>query len=207
MYKQCKSNQSAQRQEHIANCLQVLIREKGYDEISITELCQHAEVPRNAFYRYFADKESVLKYLFDQSMCALLEKVMHAYEADREMELVDCIACWLKYYRENDSLWDVFKESRHNLLFGQLVQYCGKLADPLYKLDFNNQHTKYMIFLAYGMQGILDAWKYSGYAQREDELALQLCNVLRTPMKDYLGTGKRAKAVISEVKNPPYFVE
>lgn len=207
MYKQCKSNQSAQRQEHIANCLQVLIREKGYDEISITELCQRAGVPRNTFYRYFADKESVLKYLFDHSMYTLLEKVMYAYEANHEMELVDCIACWLQYYRENDSLWDVFKESRHNLLFGQLVQFYGKLADSLYKLDFNNQKTKYMIFLAYGIQGILDVWKYTGYAQSEKDLAMQMVNVLKTPLKDHLATRNRAETVISEIRNQDYFAE
>ncbi|MBE6978846.1 MAG: TetR/AcrR family transcriptional regulator [Ruminococcaceae bacterium] len=207
MYKQCKSNQSAERQAYIADCLQMLIREKSYDEISITELCQRSGVPRNTFYRYFADKESVLKYLFDQSMYTLLEKVMYAYESNQEMELVDGITCWLQYYRENDSLWDVFKESRHNILFGQLVRFYGKLSDSFYKLDFNNQHTKYLIFLAYGMQGILDVWKYSGYRQSEKELASQILNVLKTPMKDILATGARVEAVMSEVSNQDFFTE
>lgn len=207
MYKQCKSSQSAKRQEYIADCLQKLIHEKAYDEISITELCQRAGVPRNTFYRYFADKESVLKYLFDHSMYALLEKVMNSYNESQELALVDYISRWLQYYREHDALWDVFNESRHNLLLGQLVWFYGKLSDSFYKLDFNNQHTKYMIFLAYGMQGILDVWKYSGYAQHEKDLALQIWNVLKTPMKDFLATEEQANAVISERKNQPYFVE
>lgn len=207
MYKQCKSSQSVQRQEHIAVCLQELIREKSYDEITITELCQRAGVPRNTFYRYFADKESVLKYLLDHSMYALLEKVMDTYHESRELEVVDYIANWLRYYRENDALWDVFSESRHHLLFGQLVWFYGKLSDSVYKIDFSNQHTKHLIFLAYGVQGILDVWKYSRYEQSEKDLALQIYNVLKTPMKDFLGSAKRADELISEVKHRAYFSE
>ena len=207
MYKQCKSSQSVQRQEHIADCLRELIREKAYDEISITELCQKAGVPRNTFYRYFANKESVLKYLFDHSMYSLLEKVMNTYHESQELELVDYIARWLRYYRENDALWNIFQESRHHLLFGQLIWFYGKLSDPVYKLDFNNQRTKHMIFLAYGIQGILDVWKHLGYEQNENDLALQIYNVLKTPMIDQLATGKQADAVISEIKSHPYFVE
>ena len=182
-----------------------MLKEKDYDEISITELCLRSEVPRNTFYRYFADKESVLKYLFDQSMCVLLEKVLDSYYDSRETELVNYIARWLRDYRKNDSLWNVFSESRHNLVFGLLVRFYGRLSDASYKLDFNNQYTKYIIFLAYGMQGILDVWKHSGYEQNEMELAYHICKVLKTPLIEYLGTCERAEAVILEAKTQNYF--
>lgn len=185
----------------------MLIGEKGYEKVSITELCQKAKVPRNTFYRYFADKKSVLKYLYNRTLYMMVEKALQTCETDQELDIINAMAYWLQYYRENDPLWDIFKESRHILLFEQLVHYYVKMIDPLYKWDFSNQQTKKMVFLAYGTQGILDAWKHTGYVQSEKEVASQIYHILKTPMVDYMATGKRAQAVISEIHNQDIFTE
>ena len=53
MYKLCKTEQSVRRQREIENCLFDILKEKKYDEITITELCERMNIPRKAFYRYF----------------------------------------------------------------------------------------------------------------------------------------------------------
>ena len=68
MYKLCKTEQSVKRQRKIENCLFEILKEKKYEEITITELCDRMEMPRKAFYRYFDSKDDALIALIDHSM-------------------------------------------------------------------------------------------------------------------------------------------
>lgn len=208
MYKQCKSEKSAKRQAHIANCLQQLLQEKSYDDISITELCRKAEVPRSVFYRYFADKDAVLWFAIDGMLADLLEILLQIYDTQHNWQLIDFLTYWLTNYRENETLWQVANTgSRHSLLLGHMVRHQTKLANPLYKVDFNNEETKRTIFFAYGIQGILDVWRKLGYTQSEQEVARQLCNLLHTPLLEMLPSTDRVRKVVKDHREQTYYAE
>ena len=208
MYKQCKSEKSAKRQAHIANCLQQLLQEKSYDDISITELCQKAEVPRSVFYRYFADKDAVLWFAIDGMLADLLEILLQIYDTQHNWQLIDFLTYWLTNYRENETLWQVANTgSRHSLLLGHMVRHQTKMANPLYKVDFNNEETKRTIFFAYGIQGILDVWRKLGYTQSEQEVARQLCNLLHTPLLEMLPSTDRVREVVKDHREQTYYAE
>jgi AcrR family transcriptional regulator len=208
MYKQCKSEKSAQRQAHIANCLQQLLQEKSYEDISITELCRKAEVPRSVFYRYFADKDAVLWFAIDGMLADLLEILLQIYDTQHNWQLIDFLTYWLTNYRENETLWQVANTgSRHSLLLGHMVRHQTKMANPLYKVDFNNEETKRAIFFAYGIQGILDVWRKLGYTQSEQEVARQLCNLLHTPLLKMLPSTDRVRKVVKDHREQTYYAE
>jgi hypothetical protein len=208
MYKQCKSEKSAQRQKHIARCLQMLLQEKSYDEISITELCRKAEVPRSVFYRYFADKDAVLWFVINGMLADLLEILLQIYDTQHNWQLIDFLTYWLTYYRENEALWQVANTgSRHSLLLGHMVRHQAKMANPLYKVDFNNEETKRTIFFAYGIQGILDVWRKLGYTQSEQEVARQLCNLLHTPLLEMLPSTDRVRKAVKDHREQTYYAE
>lgn len=208
MYKQCKSEKSAKRQAHIANCLQQLLQEKNYDDISITELCRKAEVPRSVFYRYFADKDAVLWFAIDGMLADLLEILLQIYDTQHNWQLIDFLTYWLTNYRENEALWQVANTgSRHSLLLGHMVRHQTKLANPLYKVDFNNEETKRAIFFAYGIQGILDVWRKLGYTQSEQEVARQLCNLLHTPLLKMLPSTDQVRKVVKDHREQTYYAE
>jgi len=208
MYKQCKSEKSAQRQMHIVTCLQTMLREKRYDEISITELCRKAEVPRSVFYRYFADKDAVLWYAIDHMMDALLKIMLQINDSQQNWQLTDYLAYWLVNFRENEVLWQIIESgSMHHTLLGQMVRYQTKMANPLYKVDFNNEETKRTIFFAYGIQGILDVWRALGYTQSEQEVARQLCNLLHTPLLEMLPSTDRVRKVVKDHREQTYYAE
>ena len=68
MYKLCKTEQSANRQREIENCLVDILRTKHYEDITITEICQKMNMPRKSFYRYFDGKEGVIQSLINHLM-------------------------------------------------------------------------------------------------------------------------------------------
>ena len=207
MYKECKSNESAKRQDTIATVFSEMLKSSAYDDITITELCKKASVPRNTFYRYFNGKDAILQYLIEKCFIELLELMMHLHE-EKPSTLTDYFAEWLRYYREYDHIWNLTSSGeRHGMLLSQLIQYNAKLKNSSYKQDFNNLQTKQIIFLSYGTQGILDVWKYTGYAQSEIEVAKQFYQILKTPMISLQPSGKDAKKFLSNQKEESYFVE
>ena len=113
VYKNCKTDLSAQRQKHIALCFLEMVKETSFEEISITQLCQRAGVPRNSFYRYFANKEAILKYLLEYSLHQMLEKVVQTYHASKEREILFHLTNWLHLYKEQEQVWELFDTQPH----------------------------------------------------------------------------------------------
>lgn len=207
MYKKCKSNESVERQNAIANCFSEMLKEYSYDDITITELCRKTNIPRNTFYRYFDGKDSILQYLIEKCYIELLELMMHMHE-EKTSTLINYFAEWLRHYREYDHLWSLtYYNEKHGMLFSEMINYYTKLKNSNFKQDFNNLQTKQIIFLSYGTQGILDVWKYTGYTQNEEEVAKQFIQLLKTPMLSLQPTGKEAKTFLSKRKEESYFIE
>ena len=63
MYKLCKTEESANRQREIERTLLRLMIDKHYDDITVSEICIEANIPRKSFYRYFDGKEGVKQAL------------------------------------------------------------------------------------------------------------------------------------------------
>lgn len=207
MYKNCKTDLSAQRQKHIALCFLEMVKETSLEEISITQLCKRAGVPRNSFYRYFANKEAIAKYLLEYSLHQMLEKVVQTYHASKEREILFHLTNWLHLYKEQEQVWALFDDRLHGMLIGEVIAHYGNVLDPVNKLDFRNQKTKGIIFYTYGMLGILDVWRHFGYEQNEEEVALQLYNIIRHPIIEFQATATRTEAFLSEQNEQTYYAE
>jgi len=204
MYKECKSPSSSKRQEEIAHCFSEILNEMPYENITITQLCKRINIPRNTLYRYFTGKEAILQYLLEDTLIKLL-KASIQIEGKKTSNITEHLAYWLKNYRQYDHLWSlVYYGEKHNMMITQMIKYYVKLADPSFKEDFNNLQTKQIIFLAYGLQGILDVWKHTGYEQSEKEVAKQLYKLFQTPMLDIQPTAKQALALISKHNDDNY---
>lgn len=64
------SNKSALRSQHrIADALFSLMQRKSFQQITVTELCEEAEIGRKTFYRNFELKEDVVEFRLDD-LCA-----------------------------------------------------------------------------------------------------------------------------------------
>ena len=68
MYKLCVSEQSAQRQRELEAGLLELMQTRSYEDITVSDLCDHLEIPRKAFYRYFSGKDGALHALLDHTL-------------------------------------------------------------------------------------------------------------------------------------------
>ena len=67
---------------YITEALLALLKEKDYQDISITELCEKADVTRTSFYRNFKSKEDILFKRVRTVTDAFLEESAISYEGD-----------------------------------------------------------------------------------------------------------------------------
>lgn len=72
MYKVCKTDQSARRQQRMEQALLDAMEKRRYEEITVVGLCQGMGVPRKAFYRYFDTKEDVILFLAEDTLHEML---------------------------------------------------------------------------------------------------------------------------------------
>ena len=60
MATQCYTEYAANRKSMLEDCLLSLMQQKPYKDISVTDICREADMPRRTFYHYFQSKEDVL---------------------------------------------------------------------------------------------------------------------------------------------------
>jgi AcrR family transcriptional regulator len=58
----------------LRGALLTLTHERGWDEVSVMDICERADVARSTFYTHFADKEELLLSGFDDLSAALRAK-------------------------------------------------------------------------------------------------------------------------------------
>jgi AcrR family transcriptional regulator len=82
-YLYCGTNKTAlASKDQIASTLLALMKEKPYDEISVSELCRCAGISRQTFYSLFSSRESVMEFALQARYCEGLD--IAAPERDRE---------------------------------------------------------------------------------------------------------------------------
>ena len=185
MYKFCKTEQSAKRQRDIENCLFEILREKRYEDISITELCCKMNMPRKAFYRYFESKDDALSALIDHSMSEYT-----GFTADRRGEtkrsLTGELDEYFKFWYEKRELLSALDRSG---LIGNLIERTVNypINDRIVTANFlpyDNEIERALIFkfafsgLVYTMIG----WYREGFAVSTRDMAKIACRLFREPL-------------------------
>jgi AcrR family transcriptional regulator len=90
----------ARTQRVLHEALLQLILERGWDEVSVQDVCERADVGRSTFYVHFADKEELLVSGFDGVRQTLRERA-----AERAPQPLGFTLGLLEHARENQKLF------------------------------------------------------------------------------------------------------
>ena len=97
MYKICKTEESSARQRSVEQTLQQMLLSRQIENISVSDLCMAAGIPRNSFYRYFDSCEDVLYALIDHTLLDINEDVFLHWNGNPNLEPSD-----LEHYFRNE---------------------------------------------------------------------------------------------------------
>ncbi len=170
----------------IRNALSELIEEKGYNNISITDLTARANINRGTFYLHYTDKYDLLGKIEDEMIHELLESTKDIHAAD--VLNIDSVQDPMPYMAE------IFKYFKENARFMKAV--LGPKGDPKFQLKlkkvidtflFEKKLLKFInpdnllvpeeYFMAYVLSahlGVLQQWLESDMEKSPEEMALIL---------------------------------
>ncbi len=101
----CGSNKTAlQSQRQIARAMMVLIREKPYAQITISELCKTAGISRQTFYSLFTSRENVMVFTLQANACDAPEIAVPESICDRNKALRFLCRGYSEYMLQNREL-------------------------------------------------------------------------------------------------------
>lgn len=185
MYKNCQTLQSAQRQRLFIERFAALLRVQPYDSITVQQLCQEAEVPRKAFYRYFDSKEDLFDALADQLMLDMihLSRQPEPPGAPR-WDLVQAFSFLL---HDRALLEGIAASGRLPRLAQRLMLFAQREDNALEGLAFaqepgsGEQQLARQFFLG-GLCGLVENWADRGFQETPAQMARLTCQLLTGPL-------------------------
>lgn len=149
------------------NTLLELLEVMPLEKISVTLLCQKADINRSTFYAYYNDISDLLKDMEDSVIKNLPLKPAETIRMSDEEYLIT-LEGFFQYVRENDNLFRVLLINLGNGAFCQrLIEY---VAETYIKHDHTSSRYAY-IYVANGAVGSMRAWISENYPISTSEFA------------------------------------
>lgn len=183
MYKSCTTERAAQQQRRIEVCLLTELGKRDYHDITVSALCEQAELSRKTFYRLFGSKEDVLLALIDHTLMDYekfrLTPAQIQPNAPAELQRFFC------YWIVNKPLLDALKANHQSsLLLEQAIShvlYEDHTALRWLGGDHHAQAVESTVFYISAIMGLLLNWHHTGFARSPAEMANILLKLMSTP--------------------------
>ena len=180
MYKQCTTEKAALQQRHIEACLLTDMQKRDYHDITVSALCEKAELSRKTFYRLFSSKDDVLLALIDHTM---MDYARFRLPADRRMPNAPAeLQRFFIYWQENRCLLDVLSNNHQtSLLLERAIAHVIREEHSALRwlgADQRSTQLETTVFYISGIMGLLLSWYHSGFARTPAEMANILLHLM-----------------------------
>ncbi|WP_028562664.1 TetR/AcrR family transcriptional regulator [Paenibacillus pinihumi] len=146
-----------------------LLKEKPYHQITVTEICQKADLVRKTFYRHFTCKESVLVAIMD-----MMYEEFNDYVQDHRIEPYDIPLAYFTYWEKHKFFLKMAVENQmFSLINDQYIRYLEAM-EPMFggEVITNELEKEYMrIMVAGGLWNMLRTWVVRGCVETPEEMA------------------------------------
>lgn len=183
MYKACKTERSAARQRLIERELLEMMKRVAYDDITITELCDEAKIPRKAFYRYFDSKDAALHGLIEHTLSEFHSRKFdepNARSLHRELE--DFFVFWYEHREllavlDRNHLLGMITQASTNFPIGNIVSLQRLLPDE----ENDAMRVTIFKFAIGGLVSIMFEWYNDGFRSSVPDIARRAVRILSKP--------------------------
>lgn len=178
MAKICITEKTALRQRWIENGLLELMLERRFEDITVTDLCQHLELSRRSFYRYFDGMEDVLDALLDHTFqdMAITDSGLTVAELEQYYEF------WLRNKQ-------VLSALAYSGMYSKFIHYARKYSDEttlkeyLSGDDLGMDLSREMnLFVICGLSSLLISWHAEGFQKSPNQMAQIALRMLSKPL-------------------------
>ena len=183
MYKICQTEQSVRRQREIENGLLQMMLHRNYEDISVSELCEHMGIPRKAFYRYFDSKDGALHSLIDHTLAGFFQMPLPAQKT-RGNAVGDLDLFFIFWYKNKIFLDAIQRSSLSGILVERANTFALQEGHVPQKLKAAPAQIKgiALSFAVCGLMSMTLNWHRQGFEISPDEMTRLAINMLTTPL-------------------------
>lgn len=174
----------------LGQALVQLLEERAFGELTVTELCERAEIARRTFYRHFATLEDVLAY-YVQGVIADFVQAMRSRSlaSDASSTNGDAVIAqpattmfeelvlrYFSFWQQHSTLLiQLNKNQLLGLIFAQYIQCLHHHPDILHMSDLQQADREFqeprMAYVSGGLWSALIYWVSAGCRQTPQELS------------------------------------
>ncbi|MFP4457259.1 MAG: TetR/AcrR family transcriptional regulator [Clostridia bacterium] len=179
MYRKIEDKRAKLSQRMIYEALSDIVERKSFEDITITEVVEKAQVARSTFYRNFDNLHDVLKMASDRAFQGLYGYIIEYYENAKreESKVINFVKPFLEYWYEDSEIIELLIKSRSfDLLLQTLAETIEKLLNVFNpKEGVITEYKNYYIAIRTSLSiSILIEWIRNGKDIPPEELALIL---------------------------------
>ena len=169
----------------IHNALLHLLKEKSLSQITITELCQLAEISRGTFYFHYEEIGDILDEIFDHTMQDFALWYKDPFKKGfniNENNLAPGMIKIFNHVKKNEAFYRIIFSS------DIFIKYYYLLYENILKLhiNFSNgqlEQNKYALsYSANGIIGLILEWYKEDFSSTEEEMNERLYDILTKRM-------------------------
>lgn len=173
-----------------------LMERMDFEEITITTLCQEAEVNRSTFYAHFSDMAEML----DTMETTLGQELLNRYtsftppgQGSRQVLSLASLGPFLEHIRQHRFFYGVILRTRKTFPIEQgqerLLEDVIRPACLRAGIDRQEDIDYYLIYFEAGLSMILKHWVETGCAKEIDQLARTIHNCIPAVLQGTADTG------------------
>lgn len=179
MYKHCATEESAQRQRQLEQCLLELMLTENYPQITISHICDRAGISRKSFYRYFSSKEGCLYALLDHAVFDGASYYLPDHRSDQSTRII--LERFFLYWKEKYTLLDALLRNNLSLLLVERMMYYIAQEEQEFRIFLRNPeedaHERSMFYVGGIMAVVLD-WHQRGYQKSIQQMSKVLFDLI-----------------------------
>lgn len=166
-----------------------LVMEKGYRNVSVKDIVEHANYNRSTFYHYYRDKEDLANELVTE----MLEKMENSFQIpfisklDVEVKSISPkTLAFFDHIYEHKEFYSLLKvKDSLPLLHEKIINKIRALYDTLtFKSESKENLSKEHLntFITYGEFGLILEWIKNDYLKSPRELAEDMVDIFSNPI-------------------------
>lgn len=170
MYKNTNNPVAIRTQNEIGNALLLLIKEREYNQITITDICKRAEIVRKTFYNNFDSKDDIMNFLINNIFLELEQKIDVEYMNVRRMLLI--VFNFIMKYREDLLLF--YKRGLLRFAYKNITTHITKeyILARLDKTMIDEKAHKYITAnISSTLICVIETWIENDFAESVEYLA------------------------------------
>jgi len=171
------NSQNMLTKESIFTALMILMEQKNFKEISITELTKKAGVSRMAFYRNYNQMEDIITSYLNE----LFEEYSKQILGLEKIDNYESLRLYFSYFRQHEKLIaNLINSNLSNLILERCVEYFHWLScEIVCKKSYSSTKERYTIeFIAGGLFKVLIEWAKSGMKENNEDMAELVCDII-----------------------------